>query len=236
MLNPENLVMRRLAGVSERRSNGGPLAGARLKDAPLLFTGAGRTELLLDLLFDVTLAGSSIATEDVRELTRPLVELAEGSAGNDGYTEPPVVRFVWGKYWNIPGVVTAVAERLEYFTAQGAPRRSWLRMRFVRVAESSEAGQGPPRQLTIPQLSERLEIPPEQLLVHEVVGAGRSEETEGGPGGSTERLEEIAHRIYGDPRYWRLIANFNNVDNPLEVVAGRLLRVPHPSLILRVTA
>jgi len=242
MLNPDSLVMRRLAGVRARHSVSGPLTGARLKDDPLLYTGGGTTELVLDLLFDVTLAGSSIATEDVRELTRPLVELAEGVTGADGYGEPPLVRFVWGKHWNILGVVAAVAERLEYFTSEGAPRRSWLRMRLLRVAESLETG--PVTQAPIPELPESLEIPPEQLGVHEVLGGGPSGETEeeveteeeAGPESSTERLEDMAHRLYGDCRLWRVIAKFNNIDNPLEVGAGHLLQIPPRSLIGGTTA
>jgi hypothetical protein len=240
MLNPDSVVMRRLAGVRARQSTSGPLTGAQLKDDPLLYTGGGRSELILDLLFDVSLAGSSISTEDVRDLTRPLAELAEGVAGEDGYTQPPVVRFVWGKHWNILGVIAAVAERLEYFTPEGAPQRSWLRMRLVRVTESSEASTDSASQAPIPELPEDLEIPPEQLGVHEVVGGGPSGiteeevETEGPeeePESSTERLDEIAQRLYGDCRFWRLIAKFNEIDNPLEVEVGRLLRIPPRSLM-----
>ena len=41
-----------------------------------------------------------------------------------------------------------------------------------------------------------------------------------------ERLDQIAYRYYGDPRYWRLLARFNGIDDPLHVAPGRLLRVP----------
>src|SRR5688572_23948780 len=114
MLNPESLVMRRIAGVRPRRSAGGVVTGVGLADDPLLFTGGGTTELQLDLLFDVTLAGSTIPTEDVRQLTAPLWNLAENSTQGDPTARPPRVRFVWGKNWNIPGIVSSVAERLEY--------------------------------------------------------------------------------------------------------------------------
>ncbi len=55
LLNPETVVMTRTAGVEARRSSGGRLTGAGLADDPLMFTGGGRTELKLDLLFDVDL-------------------------------------------------------------------------------------------------------------------------------------------------------------------------------------
>jgi len=132
LLNPENLVLRRSAGIRPRALATGQLSGSGLSDDPLLFTGGGRTEIDLDLLFDISLAGSSIRSEDVRDYTAPLWRLAE-NATLDGQSRPPTVRFIWGKTWNIPGVVTAVAERLEQFTPAGVPQRSWLRLRLLRV-------------------------------------------------------------------------------------------------------
>src|SRR5262245_50331990 len=99
MLNPESVVTRRRAGVHSRHSLAGPLAGAALNDDPIVYTGGGTTEIDLDLLFDVTLAGSSVTTDDVRNLTRPLFELAEGRATQGSSGEAPLVRFVWGKRW-----------------------------------------------------------------------------------------------------------------------------------------
>ncbi len=135
LLNPDSLVIRRSAGVQPRRSAGGQLSGSGLGDDPLLYTGGGKTELEIDLLFDVSLADSSITTDDVRDLTRPLANLAENSGDRDNYIRPPLVRFVWGKSWNVPGIVAAVAERFEQFSAGGAPQRSWLRMRLLRVSD-----------------------------------------------------------------------------------------------------
>lgn len=135
LLNPESLVVRRYAGVVARRSATGQLTGAGLGDDPLLYTGGGRTELELDLLFDTSLVDEAVRREDVRDLTAPIWNLAENANAAAGYGRPPVVRFLWGKAWNVPGVVVAVAERLERFTPGGTPQRSWLRMRLVRVAE-----------------------------------------------------------------------------------------------------
>ena len=230
LLNPASLTVRRLAGVYPRRSIGGALTGATLLDDSLLYTGGGSTELHLDLLFDVSVAGSSVTTEDVRELTMRFWELAENAVGEDGSRRPPLVRFIWGKSWNIPGIVTAVAERLEYFTAAGVPRRSWLRMRLLRAQES--AAQTP----AAPSLPSPLDIlppgaglppgeglPPDQVHVHAVVGGESTVEEQGGPGG---RLDQIASQYYGDPAFWRLLAAFNGVEDPLHMPAGLLLQIP----------
>jgi hypothetical protein len=224
LLNPESLVVRRTAGVRPRTSAGGPLTGAGLRDDPLLFTGGGSTTLELDLLFDVSLAGSSVAAEDVRDLTAPLWELAENAPADDGYGRPPLVHFVWGKSWNVAGVVAAVAERLESFTPEGTPQRSWLRMRLLRAAEP---GAAEPTPAAAPPALEDLAVPPEGEAPEETTGAweiaggGAPEEGVGG-----ERLDAVAYSSYGDPAYWRLLAAFNNIADPLRVVPGTVLQIP----------
>jgi len=211
LLNPRSLTIQRTAGVRPRQTISGPVSGGWLTDDPLLFTGGGRTELTLELLFDVTIAGSTVQTSDVRELTRPLWELTERTSASDsGFPRYPQVRFVWGKAWNVPGVIVAVAERLEHFTAEGEPRRSWLRMRLVRVAEPDVSDD--PESSLLPMTL----APPEQgeEVFHEVMG--------------DERLEDLAAAYYGDPSLWRLIADANSIDDPLHVPAGTVLRIPPP--------
>jgi len=221
LLNPAGVVVRRLAGLEPRQSSSGPLTGAALKNDPILYTGGGMTEILLDLLFDVTLAGSTLTTEDVRDLTRPLTSLAEGSEGDDGYGQVPLVRFVWGKAWNVLGVVAAVAERLENFTPSGAPQRSWLRMRFLRVGDSAGADTEPWADLPPTDLPEEIDVPPDELRFHQMKGDGS--------GG--ERLDEIAASHYGNPAWWRLIAGFNKIDDFWKVSAGDVLMIPPDSSV-----
>jgi hypothetical protein len=228
LLNPASVVVRRVAGVQARQSTHGPLTGAGRKDDPVLHTGGGMTEILLDLLFDVSLVESPTPTEDVRDLTRPLTELAEGQEGDDGYGQVPPVRFVWGKCWNVLGLVAAVSERLEYFTSNGAPQRSWLRMRFLRTGESAAAdADANDDDLSLDDLPDEIDVPPDELNAHQITGAG--DELDGS--GSTERLDEIAALHYGNPAWWRLIATFNDIDNPWGISAGRLLMIPPDSAI-----
>jgi hypothetical protein len=225
LLNPESLVARRHAGVEPRRSAGGKLTGAALSDDPLLYTGGGRTELLLDLLFDVTIAGSTILSDDVRDLTSPLWNLTENAlAGGNGYGRPPLVRFVWGKSWNIPGVVTAVAERLEQFAPTGTPHRSWLRMKLVRVAEKEATSQASGARMLAMAKAPVAGVADYQVAIHRVLGAG-------GEGVAGERLEDIAFLYYGDPSAWRLIASFNGIADPARIPAGTLLRIPPQSVV-----
>ena len=231
LLNPETLVVRRTAGLRPRRALSGGVAGGGSMDEPLLFTGGGTTELLLELLFDVSLLGSSVETEDVRDLTQPLWRLAENSVAEGGFGRPPRVRLVWGKRLNEPAVVASIAERLEHFTSSGAPQRSWMRMRLVRLEENlSESTEAPPvpAGLTAEQVTEQ--IPPESFEAHEIVGAGGSP---GQPPVAGQRLDEIAHQLYGDPSLWRLVASLNGIADPMHVPAGTVLRLPSANALRR---
>lgn len=225
LLNPDSLVVRRLAGIGQRRTAGGLVTGTRLADDPLLVTGGGRTEIELDLLFDVTLSGVLIESENVRELTGPFWDLAENSAQPDDYGAPRVVRFVWGKTWNVTAVVGAVSERFESFTTTGVPQRSWLRMRLVRTGEPEEVATGGDTDLEPPPIGTQFDIPvvPEdQLIFHQVLGS------EDEP---VERLDEIAERYYGDPGLWRVIAQYNGISDPIRIPPPQSLRIPPIELV-----
>lgn len=176
LLNPEDLAIQRSAGVQPRRSIAGALTGTELSDDPLLFTGGGTTTMDLSLLFDVSLDGSAGRGGDVRTLTRMLWNLAENSG--TGYGSIPTVRFIWGKLWNVPGVIAAVSERFEHFTADGTPRRSWLRLRLIRVSEPDRRRSLTPGQPSVAPSSARASV--SEVMVEEAVGGVADQEAAGG--------------------------------------------------------
>lgn len=228
LLNPNTLVVRRTAGVRQRQTSGSHLTGIGLTDNPLLYTGGGRTELDLELLFDISLTGPENIATDVRQLTLPLWNLAENSSGDaDGQRKPPLVRFVWGKSWNVPGVVSAISERLEQFDGAGLAQRSWLAMRLIRAEEApaaTTASQGLPQ--PPPTVPSPATVPPEGgVQVHQLLGTGA------GPGQpqQSESLYDVAFRYYGNPGLWRLIAAYNGITDPLRVPAGTVLQIPPQS-------
>ena len=217
LLNPESVVMSRTAGVEPRRSSGGRLTGTGMADDPLLFTGGGRTELRLDLLFDTDLAPSGAPVTDVRQLTRPIWRLAENSAEVERQRRPPSVRFVWGRAWNIPGVVTEVAERFDRFAADGSPLRSWLRLLFVRVGEAADQEGGeawelarrlPPVDLTAPAVGA---VP--------VVGDGSAGPVDPDgvlppPDVNPVELGLLSQAAFGTPALWKQLLAYNDVEDP----------------------
>jgi len=225
LLNPDTVVVRRQAGLRRRRTAGGIVTGTNLADDPLMATGGGRTELELELLFDVTITPTEPPIENVQDLTGRLWQLAENAAREATFGPPPVVRFVWGKTWNMPTLVASVSERFERFTMTGVPERSWVHLRLSRVGEpTTTRAEAPPAAPTsAPSSAMSLpDIPEDQLTFHEVTG-GEDE-----PG---ERLDEIATRYYGEPGLWRVIAVYNGIADPLQVPPPRILRIPPASAV-----
>ncbi|WP_431267353.1 hypothetical protein [Dankookia sp. P2] len=228
LLNPETLVFRRRAGLRTRGDAAGGITGFALSDDPVLATGGGRTEVVLDLLFDVALAQelspvpeAGPALADVRELTRPLWDLAENAAPVGGPGGPAGVRFIWGRSWNVLAVVTAVAERLERFTPDGMPQRSWLRLRLRRLSRSAQtaapAAPVTPQFETAARLSGDAEAEPSAVEV--------PVDADGMP---LLDLPQIASSTLGDPAKWRVLADYNQIENPFQLEEGTVLRVPPP--------
>lgn len=220
MLNPDSLVLRRHAGVKPLESVGGFVAGTGLADVPLLYTNGGYTELSLDLLFDVTIPGSSVTSADVRDLTRPLWNLSENVT--DGNAERPLRTCVllWGKAMNFPGVITSIAERLEYFTPDGFPRRSWLRLVLRRVSDNAtpvaEPFAVPPE--VLPEVTPGVqESAPLQIAAPEAGGTTIEEAIEGEE--SLLRIDQFARCYLGSDRLWRSLAAQYGIDNPMEETA-----------------
>ena len=220
LLNPETVQVTRLAGVRHRGAAGGQLTGSGLADDPLVFTGGGRTELVLDLLFDVDFVQAQVRPADVRVLTRPLWMLAENSAAEHGWLRPPLVRLVWGKTWNVPGVIIAVAERFDAFTGTGSPAALLAAAEAGPGRRDGRPGGGRASPRSWPRASTPTAAPGSAVIA---AGDGAAE-----PGRSGVRFDLLANDALGSPLRWRLLAEHNRITDPLAVPAGTTLAVPPP--------
>jgi hypothetical protein len=238
LLNPEYLEARRVAGVQTRREAGGFLGGTARTDHPLIATGGGVTEIDLRLLFDTEIAqlesgqqpavpgedGTPAPAMDVRELTRPIWDLSENATA-EGFGAPPSVRFIWGKSWNIPGVIISVAERLERFDVYGTPQRSWLTLRLRRV-EEPEPRPAPPMPVT-PQFETPTSGPDsggEPYPARDVPVDNM--------GTPLDRLDQIADEQYGMPWLAPILGTFNSLDDLLTLPEGTSLSIPPISVLM----
>ncbi len=217
LLNPETVQVTRLGGVRPRGAAGGALVGSGLADDPLVFTGGGRTEITLDLLFDVEMVEEQNRPGDVRELTRKLWMLAENSAEEHGSVRPPQFSMVWGTTWYVPAVIVAIAERFDAFIYGGTPRRSWIRLKLIRVAESAQAAQSGFEEDLAAASTPKVE--PGSAVMATGDGDAQSDY-------SGVRFDLLAHDALGSPLRWRLLAEHNRLANPFDVEPGTALSVP----------
>ncbi len=221
MLNPETVLMRRSAGVRSRESLSGMINTGSRGDNPLLFTGAGYTTIELDLVFDISIAGSSIVSEDVRDLTKPIWNLSENIQRNDRSYRPALCRFIWGKSWNISGVISEVAEKLESFSAEGVPHRSWLRLRMLRMQEQ------PHSELSENEFWSGMDTQSNKTFFDELgtldTGVTGSESLADTINPTPEFLQNaqgrpdlLSDRMTGEAKNWRDVLEELNIVNPLE--------------------
>ncbi|PZF79044.1 hypothetical protein C1I92_33185, partial [Jiangella anatolica] len=109
------------------------------------------------------------------------------------------------------------AERFDAFTVTGSPRRSWLRLKLVRVAETADrAREGFAEELAAAGT-------PAAAPGSAVVAAG---DGAAAPGYSGVRFDLLAHDALGSPLRWRLLAEHNRITDPLAVPPGTPLAVP----------
>lgn len=225
MLNPASVIVRRRAGIVQRASGTDSIVSTDSDDDPLLYTGGGSTELILELLFDLAVAGSSLDSTDVRSVTGPLWRLTESAHAAPGPPKLPVVRFIWGKAWNVPGVIAEVAERLEAFDAGGAPRRSLMTLRFVRVSDDGEPSEQVP-----PLDGTELEVLNDSGFEDRLASSEAIEVADQFVGG---RADVVAERLYGSESLWRLVLAPNGITEPAADLTGRALTLPPRSILGR---
>jgi hypothetical protein len=255
LLNPEHLEARRAAGVARRVGARGALTGQPRRDDPLVARGGGVTEYDLRLLFDMDIAMEAQGGDggDVRDQTRPLWELAETAESKDPAKQsPPLVRFIWGKAWNVPGVILFVSERLERFDAAGRPQRSWLSLRLRRseppkdqAAQGGAAGGGQ-------SPASRSQAGGSAAGGSGGAGAASPSPASPGParpaaqaaGGAPHppaatqaipvdpsglpltRLDQLAAQHYGDPAHALTLAAYNEIEDPLNLPPETRLALP----------
>jgi nucleoid-associated protein YgaU len=111
------------------------------------------------------------------------------------------VIFHWGDLHSFRAVLAALDVRLVYFSATGVPLRARVQVTLRQYERDDAFGPQNPTSGTL-----------HPHAVHRV-----------SPG---ETLDRIAARHYADPTAWRLIAEANDIDDPLALRPGRLLAIP----------
>lgn len=178
-------------------------------DSPLIQFVRGTTETLtVELFFDSTDDGQGVGAKPVTTQTDKFYDLVKIDPTTHA---PPVLLFSWGGE-AFPGkdrrsfrcVVGSVRQQYTMFSPEGVPLRARL---TVELKEYKTLGQ---------QMHE-LNL---QSADHTKTVVARSGDT----------ISSLAYRAYGDDRQWRLIADENQLVDPLVVPPGAILRIPKAAL------
>jgi nucleoid-associated protein YgaU len=195
----------------------------------LTFAGGDPQSLKLDLFFDTSADGS-----DVRRYTSALLELMmvinqnrikSGAAQVESnflstliqkvkaQTEgappptplgplkaPPLCVFGWGKFRSFEGYIRSVSIKFVAFLPNGTPIRAIANTDLVEYLDESRLA---------PQNPTSLGLARKTRIVLE-----------------GETIDWIAYEEYGDPNYWRHIAQANHLVNPKALPPGLILNLP----------
>jgi nucleoid-associated protein YgaU len=175
-------------------------------DQPIIQFVRGQTETLaLDLFFDSTEDGTGSAAKSVTEKTDKFYDLIK--IDSDAHA-PPVLLFTWGGN-AFPGkrehnvfkcVVSSVRQQFTFFSPTGVPLRAKLTVELREYKTLADQI----RQLNLKSA--------DHTKAHVVV--------EG------ETVSSVSYAAYGDPGSWRLIADANELEDPLALAPGTILRIP----------
>lgn len=166
---------------------------------PAEFTGSDPRSMTLEIFLDESETGRNVH-DDVEKL----FECCTPTTKSQGQSKPrpPYVIFGWGNFFSFKAYFESVQAKYTLFRQDGTPIRATCQIKMTEVA-------GPtPRQ-----------NPTSGTLV-----AHRAHTVSAG-----DTLASIAYAEYDDPNLWRVIADANDIEDPLRLVPGRRLLLPPAS-------
>lgn len=134
--------------------------------------------------------------DDVRTHTNKIYGLLDIVASKH---RPPLCTFAWGQF-NLKCLVESVSGKFTLFLEDGTPVRATLNVSFKEYLEVEVLVKGPPT----------------QSAVHAKTYVVRRGDT----------LSSIAAEEYDDPALWRVIADANEIADPMSILPGQKLGLP----------
>jgi nucleoid-associated protein YgaU len=160
------------------------------------FKGSGPVSMSVEIFLDGYETGQSVS-QTIEMLNSCCRPLADTIHSNT--PSPPWVIFGWGHVVHLKAIVKSVAVKCTMFGVDGTPLRATCNVTMEEVVADSFR-QNP--------TSGGLRSVRSHLMVE----------------GDT--LASVAYREYGQPGWWRPLAEANGIDDPLRVPAGTRVLVP----------
>jgi nucleoid-associated protein YgaU len=172
-------------------------------NSPQLRFSAGQPgTLTMTITLDTTEDGSAVTEHTDKLLDLLQVDPAlPGSDKNRNKARPPWVTFHWGPLHSFKAVVERLQIKFTYFAADGMPLRAKADIALKQFEDDA-----------VKPLQNPTSHTPSLQTVHRLVHG--------------ETLDRLAARHYADATRWRLIAEANNVVDPLTLTPGTLLIIP----------
>lgn len=166
--------------------------------SPPEFGGGQPRQIELSLLFDQTFPPYTMSVRESTAALLDMMEVPSGKTGGSPTAVPPFVTFEWGRLV-FKGACVSLSVTYKLFEPNGDPLRADVKL-TLKQAEEAQQGQNPTTRAT--------------------AGYGVHRVRDG------DTLPSISYQAYGDATKWRLIAEANDVDNPLHLRRGRSLSLP----------
>lgn len=139
---------------------------------------------------------SSRVSGNVAELTKKFTELV---SIDQELHAPPRVLFIWGTY-EFKAVVESISQKFTMFVSDGTPVRATLSVTFKQYRTITDQLKEPRR--------------------------NSSDKTKRRVFESHDSIWLMAHREYGEVKFWRLIARENRIEDPRRIEPGTVLTLP----------
>ncbi len=180
------------------------------KDAGYMeFKGSSNGEFEVELFYDTTAweAPVKVWVEPIVALAYPIgtnpyvkaVKKAFLTATDDDKRSSPLVRFMYGSHISALSYVGGIEVDYSHFHPNGFAQRATVKVTLNPYSGDPEKAKQNPTSQTDPRRTY-------------VVGYG-------------ETLDFIAAKEFGNPEYWRHIAETNNIANPRHLRSGQLLNI-----------
>jgi hypothetical protein len=163
------------------------------------FFKSGAQTLKLNLLFDTYESGADVSQETNKLWKFMMTKTREESSQNEKI-EPPQVAFEWGVF-KFVSYITSMTQKFTLFEKDGTPVRANVDVTFTQYTDVND----------YPKQNPTSGGGPIERIWRVIAG---------------DRLDTIAAEVYRDATRWRLIAEKNNIFNPLDLRPGQQLRIP----------
>ena len=169
---------------------------------PLRFSAGQPGTLTMTITLDTTDEGKPVTKHT--DLLFALVQVDKKLPGTDqgrNKARPPWVVFHWGQMHSFKCVVERLTVKFTYFAADGTPLRAKVDLALKQYDDE-----------TVLPLQNPTSYTPSLQTVHRLAYG--------------ETLDRLAAKHYADSTRWRLIAEANDVVDPLALTPGALLVIP----------